>query len=231
MTGVVRENVARVRDRIARAAARSGRRPESIRLVAVTKTVPIERILEGREAGLGVFGENYVQEAEPKVRALPGAEWHFIGTLQRNKAGKAVDLFAWIQTVDSVRLLAEIARRAEGAGKVVPVLVEVNVGGEESKGGVAPADLPSVLSAAAGLPGIRVRGLMAIPPFVDDPEKSRPHFARLRELLETVRGGAASDMTELSMGMSSDFEVAIEEGTTMIRVGTALFGSRPGRAG
>lgn len=226
MTGSVRDNVARVRERIGRAAARSGRRPEEVRLVAVTKTVPLERILEAREAGLAVFGENYVQEAEPKVRALPDAEWHFIGSLQRNKAGRAVELFSWIQTVDSPRLLAEIARRAARAGKVVPVLVEVNVGGETSKGGVDPAELPGILSAASGLPGVRVRGLMAIPPFADDPEESRSHFARLRELLASLRGGAA-EMSELSMGMSNDFEVAIEEGATMIRVGTALFGIRP----
>lgn len=229
----IRERAALVRDRIAEAARRSGRKGEDIRLVAVGKTRPAEHIGEALEAGLTVFGENYVQEAEGKIRAFPGAEWHLIGKLQRNKAKKAVALFSWIQTVDSLALLGEISRRATEAGKVVPVLLEVNLAGEQTKAGLAPEKLPALVEAAPGLPGIRLRGLMAIPPWTEDPEESRPYFVRLRELLaECVsRGGSGSVMTELSMGMSTDFEAAIEEGATMVRVGTAIFGSRARREG
>ncbi len=231
MEETVRDRASAVLERIARAAARSGRSPDAVRLVAVSKTQPVARIAEAYEAGLRVFGENYVQEAEEKVRAFPHAEWHFIGKLQGNKVKKAVSLFDWIQTVDSPRLLAEISRRCAEAGKTLPVLIEVNLGGEESKAGLAPEELPSLLAAAAELPGIRVRGLMAIPPVSDDPEESRPRFAALRELLErhTTLAGSGEKMTELSMGMSNDFEAAIEEGATMVRVGTAVFGSRARR--
>jgi PLP dependent protein len=229
----VRDRVARVLERVARSAARSGRSPESIRLVAVTKTHSVERVAEGYEAGLRVFGENYVQEAEEKVRAFPDAEWHLIGKLQANKIKKAVSLFGWIQSVDSPRLLADISRRCFEAGKTVPVLIEVNLAGEGSKAGIPPDGLAGLLSSAAGLPGVRIRGLMAVPPVTEDPEESRPNFVRLRELLGRYAslGGAAGEMTELSMGMSSDFETAIEEGATMVRVGTAIFGSRARRAG
>jgi len=202
-------------------------------LVAVSKTHPVELVAEAREAGLTVFGENYVQEAEEKVRAFPDAEWHLIGKLQANKVKKAVSLFGWIQTIDSTRLLAEISRRCVEAGKTLPVLIEVNLAGEGSKAGITPDGIPALLSAAAGMPGVIVRGLMAIPPMTEDPEESRPHFARLREMLGSYAsiGVAAGEMTELSMGMSSDFEAAIEEGATMVRVGTAIFGSRSRRAG
>jgi pyridoxal phosphate enzyme (YggS family) len=202
-------------------------------LVAVSKTHPVELVAEAREAGLTVFGENYVQEAEEKVRAFPDAEWHLIGKLQANKVKKAVSLFGWIQTIDSTRLLAEISRRCVEAGKTLPVLIEVNLAGEGSKAGIPPDGIPALLSAAAGMPGVIVRGLMAIPPMTEDPEESRPHFARLREMLGRYAsiGVAAGEMTELSMGMSSDFEAAIEEGATMVRVGTAIFGSRSRRAG
>jgi hypothetical protein len=202
-------------------------------LVAVSKTHPVELVAEAREAGLTVFGENYVQEAEEKVRAFPDAEWHLIGKLQANKVKKAVSLFGWIQTIDSTRLLAEISRRCVEAGKTLPVLIEVNLAGEGSKAGIPPDGIPALLSAAAGMPGVIVRGLMAIPPMTEDPEESRPHFARLREMLGRYAsiGVAAGEMTELTMGMSSDFEAAIEEGATMVRVGTAIFGSRSRRAG
>ncbi len=233
MTGVesIRDNAARVLERIARAAERSGRKAQAIRLIAVGKTQPVEFIGEALEAGLAVFGENYVQEAEVKIRAFPRAEWHLIGKLQRNKVKKAVSLFSFIQTVDSLGLLAEISRRAAEAGKVLPVLVEVNVAGEGSKAGVAPEEITGILEAAPGLPGISLRGLMAIPPWTEDPEESRPYFIRLREMLSDCvsRGGAEPGMTELSMGMSNDFEAAIEEGATMVRVGTAIFGSRARR--
>ncbi|MBF8258718.1 MAG: YggS family pyridoxal phosphate-dependent enzyme [Actinobacteria bacterium] len=220
-----------VLDRIARAAARSGRPAESVRLVAVSKTQPQERVAEAYSAGLRVFGENYVQEAEGKILAFPDAEWHFIGKLQGNKVKKAVSLFGWIQTIDSHKLLADVSRRCMEEGMSLPVLVEVNLGGEGSKAGVSPDQLPYIIESAAGLPGIRVCGLMAIPPVAEDPEWSRPCFARLRELMErhASSGGAAGNMTELSMGMSNDFEVAIEEGATMVRVGTAIFGSRARR--
>jgi hypothetical protein len=229
----LRDRVARVLDRVARAASRSGRTAESIRLVAVSKMHPVERVAEAYEAGLRVFGENYVREAEEKVRAVPDAEWHLIGKLQTNKVRKAVSLFGWIQAIDSPRLLAEISRRCIEAGKTLPVLVEVNLAGEGSKAGIPPEEVQALLSSAAALPGVRVRGLMAIPPMTEDPEGSRPYFVRLRELLDRCAstGGAAGEMTELSMGMSSDFEAAIEEGATMVRVGTAIFGSRARRAG
>lgn len=233
LPGTVRERAFLVRERIERAAARAGRPASEIRLVAVGKMQPVARIREAAEAGLTVFGENYVQEAEEKIRACPGLEWHMIGKLQRNKGKKAVSLFSWIQTVDSLALLSEISRRAVEAGKVVPVLLEVNVAAEESKAGMAPKELPALIGAAPGFPGVSVRGLMAIPPWTEDPEESRPYFSRIRGLFEecAARGGTGPVWTELSMGMSHDFEAAIEEGATMVRVGTAIFGSRPGRKG
>ncbi|HSL92399.1 MAG TPA: YggS family pyridoxal phosphate-dependent enzyme [Candidatus Limnocylindrales bacterium] len=233
MEETVRDRLARVLDRVARAAARSGRSAGSIRLVAVSKMHPVERVAEAYEAGVRVFGENYVQEAEEKVRAFPGAEWHLIGKLQANKVKKAVSLFGWVQAVDSPRLLADLSRRSIEVGRTLPVLIEVNLAGEGSKAGIPPEGLQALLSSASALPGVRVRGLMAIPPMTEDPEESRPYFARLRELLVRCasHGGAAVEMTELSMGMSSDFEAAIEEGATMVRIGTAIFGSRARRAG
>lgn len=224
------ERAAWVRDRVAEAVRRSGRPAGSVKLVAVSKTQPLARILEAYAAGLSVFGENYIQEAEEKISGLPGAEWHLIGRLQGNKVRRAVGLFPWIQTADSARRLREISRCAEESGKTTRILVEVNLGGEGSKAGVAPGDLRAILDESAGLPGVRVEGLMVIPPFSSDPEESRPHFARLRELRDAlVREIPGAALRELSMGMSNDFEQAIEEGATMVRVGTAIFGSRQGR--
>jgi pyridoxal phosphate enzyme (YggS family) len=226
----VRERVAWVLDRIARAESRSGRTPGSVKLVAVSKTHPLARILEAHAAGLSVFGENYVQEAAEKILGLPGAEWHLIGKLQGNKVRRAVSLFSWIQTVDSAKRLSEISRCAVEERKVVPVLIEVNMGGEGSKAGVSPDALRSILEGSVSLPGARVVGLMAIPPYSEDPEESRPHFARLRDLRNALaREASGSGLAELSMGMSNDYEAAIEEGATMVRVGTAIFGSRQGR--
>jgi hypothetical protein len=225
----VRERVAWVLDRIAERQRRSGRPPGSVRLVAVSKTQPPSRILEAHAAGLSVFGENYVQEAAAKVPALPGAEWHLIGKLQGNKVRRAVSLFSWIQTADSAKRLAEISRCALDAGKVVPALVEVNIAGEGGKAGASPGDLREILAAAAKLPGVRVEGLMAIPPHAEDPEAARPHFARLRELRDAMARETGMALRELSMGMSNDFGAAIEEGATMVRIGTAIFGSRQGR--
>lgn len=231
MTGEesLRDRASRVLERIGAAAARARRNPETVRLIAVSKTQAADRIGEALAAGLSAFGENYLQEAEGKIAAHPGAEWHFIGHLQGNKVKKAVSLFSWIHTVDSAGLMIDVSRRAAEAGRVVPVLIEVNLAGEAGKAGVPPEGLPALVDAAEGLAGIRLRGLMAIPPMSDDPEASRPYFARLRELLErqAVRKGAGAEMTELSMGMSNDYEAAIEEGATMVRVGTAIFGSRP----
>jgi len=219
-----------VLERIAQAERRSGRPAGSVTLVAVSKTQPLDRILEAHAAGLSVFGENYVQEASGKIPALPGAEWHLIGKLQGNKVRKAVSLFSWIQTADSARRLAEISRCAVEAGKTMPVLLEVNLGFEESKAGLSPGELRAAVEASRGLEGVRLRGLMAIPPYAEDPEQSRPYFARLRALRDgLLKELPWADLQVLSMGMSNDFEAAIEEGATMVRVGTAIFGSRPWR--
>ncbi|MBE0604543.1 MAG: YggS family pyridoxal phosphate-dependent enzyme [Deltaproteobacteria bacterium] len=226
----VAENVGRILDRIAAAERRAGRARGEVKLVAASKTQPLSLILEAHAAGLTVFGENYVQEAAEKIPGLPGAEWHMIGKLQGNKVRKAVSLFSWIQTADSPKRLEEISRSAAEEGKVVPVLLEVNLEDEESKAGIAPASLRRTAEAALGLPGLKVSGLMAIPPYGMDPEESRPYFVRLRELRDALaREFPAADLRELSMGMSSDFEAAIEAGATMVRVGTAIFGVRHGR--
>ncbi len=218
----IRANLERVRERIAQAARRAGRRPEEILLVAVSKTAPVERVRAAIDAGVPALGENRVQEAKEKIRQLAHpVPWHLIGRLQTNKARDAVALFDLIQSVDRVDLARELDRRA---GKPVDVLLEVNVGAEPSKGGFAPADLKPALEAIAELPRLRVRGLMTIPPAASDPEQARPSFRLLRELRDQT------GLTELSMGMSADFEVAIEEGATMVRVGTAIFGARPPRA-
>ena len=229
----VQDRVLRVRERIERAAGRAGRSAREIRLVAVGKTQPPDRIGEAASAGVTSFGENYVQEAEGKIRAYPGLEWHMVGKLQGNKVKKAVSLFSWVQTVDSSRLLSEISRRCVEAGTGMPVLLEVNLAEESSKAGITPGALPELVEAAEALAGVRLAGLMAIPPFFESPEESRPWFARLRKLQEDCAGRSAAGkgMRELSMGMSHDFEVAVEEGATMVRIGTAIFGSRPGRRG
>lgn len=225
----VGERVACLLGRIAEAERRAGRPPGAVTLVAISKLQPLERVLAARAAGLSVFGENYVQEAEGKIPFVPGAEWHLVGKLQGNKVRKAVSLFSWIQTADSAKRLADISRCAVLAGKVVPVLLEVNLGAEESKAGIPPDGLRAAVETSAALPGVRVAGLMAIPPYSEDPSASRPHFARLRRLLEALsRDFPGMGLRELSMGMSNDFEAAIEEGATMVRIGTALFGSRPG---
>jgi len=201
-----------------------------VKLIAVSKTQPLERVLEAHAAGLSVFGENYVQEAGEKIPSIAGAEWHLIGRLQGNKVRRAVGLFSWIQTADSARRLREISRCAAETGKTSRVLVEVNLGGEGSKAGAAPGDLRAILDDSFGLPGVRVEGFMAIPPYSSDPGESRRHFARLRELRDAlVRELPDAALGELSMGMSNDFEQAILEGATMVRVGTAIFGSRQGR--
>lgn len=215
------ERLAAVRERIASACARAGREPEDVQLVAVSKRHPPEAIREAYALGQRVFGENYVQEMVDKADALADLEdlrWHFIGHLQRNKAKHVARVHALVETVDTPRLAAELAKRAEGT---LPVLAQVNVGAEDQKSGCAIEELPALIDAIRSHDALALRGLMTIPPFGRDPEQTRPHFVKLREL------AAAHGLREVSMGMSADLEVAIEEGATIVRVGTAIFGPRP----
>jgi len=222
----IADNVRRVAEKVSWAAARAGRRLEDIRLVAITKTVDLERIKEAVESGVRVFGENYVQEAREKVAAIGhGIEWHMTGHLQKNKVRDVVNLFDMVQTIDSLELAQEVDKRAGAVGKVMQALVEVNIGGEESKSGIDKDKLIPFLNSARGMKNISIKGLMAIPPYLDDPEKVRPYFKALKRLLDSANG-EGFPLSELSMGMSHDFEVAIEEGATMVRIGTAIFGER-----
>jgi pyridoxal phosphate enzyme (YggS family) len=229
----IAENLARVRERIDAAARRAGRRPEDIALMAVSKTFPAEHIREAYDAGLRLFGENRVQEFAEKIdalRELHSAEWHLIGHLQTNKASKAAELFGAIDSVDSLRLAQKLNASAQLLGKKLKVLIEINVGGEAAKSGVAAESrqLDELLLAAPELEHLEFRGLMTVPPFSDDPQQARPYFRKLRELRDQIaaRRLPAISMETLSMGMSHDFEVAIEEGSTCVRVGTAIFGER-----
>ncbi|MFZ7125503.1 MAG: YggS family pyridoxal phosphate-dependent enzyme [Desulfobacterales bacterium] len=219
-----------VRNRIAAAAVRSGRTPETIRLVAVSKTVPADRVREAIDAGVDTFGENYIQEAREKVAALSGSpvSWHFIGHLQSNKAKYAVRIFDLIHSVDSEKLAVELDRQAGRAGKIQNILIQVNTGKESSKSGVHAENALRLVNRAAQLENLSVRGLMTIPPFFDAPERVRPYFRELRELADLIRqeGIAGVTMDELSMGMTGDFEAAVEEGATLVRIGTAIFGAR-----
>lgn len=224
------ERLAKVQERMAGAARRAGRDPAAIILVAVSKTVPPERIKEGVAAGLTVLGENRVQEAQEKIRALGRlARWHLVGHLQTNKAKLAVQLFDLIHSLDSLRLARELDKHAGALGKRMPCLVEVNQGGELTKSGLSEGDLAAFLREAAPLPNIEILGLMSIPPFMENPEDVRPYFRQLRALRDQAAAAAIPGirMEHLSMGMSHDFEVAIEEGATMVRIGTAIFGPRP----
>ena len=212
------------------AAQRTGRPAEAVRLVAVTKGVAPERIREAMALGVLDFGENRIQEALLKIAALgPGPRWHLVGHLQRNKVRRAVDAFALIHSVDSLPLAEEIARRAEAVGQPVPVLLQVSVAAEPQKHGFAPDAVPPAARHVAALPAIRLRGLMTIAPLAADPEEVRPVFRRLRELRDVLRA-EWPELDELSMGMTDDFEVAIEEGATLIRVGRAIFGERAPQA-
>ena len=229
----IAQNLFDVRERIALAAKRAGRRPEDIALMAVSKTFSADRIREAYTAGLRLFGENRVQEFAGKADALQdlrNIEWHLIGHLQSNKAAKAAELFAAVDSVDSLRLAQKLNSAAAQIRKKLAVLIEINVGGESAKSGLAPEsdDLEELLHAALGLEHLEFRGLMTIPPFAEDPNQARPYFHRLRELRDQIaaRKLPAVGMNVLSMGMSHDFEVAIEEGSTCVRVGTAIFGSR-----
>ena len=230
----IAENITRVRDRIAAAARRLGRNPEEITLMAVSKTFLPESIREAYEAGLRVFGENRVQEFAGKAEALRDlkeADWHLIGHLQSNKAAKAAELFSAVDSGDSVRLAERLNAAAQSVGKTLAVLIEINVGGEEAKSGVAPGseELDQILLGAPNWKNLAIRGLMTVPPYTEDPEGARPFFRQLRKIRDQIaaRQLSAISMDALSMGMSHDFEVAIEEGSTCVRVGTAIFGTRP----
>jgi pyridoxal phosphate enzyme (YggS family) len=208
-----------VRERIAAACARSGRDPASVRLVAVSKTKPVEMLRAAQAAGQAIFGENYAQDLREKADALPGVEWHFIGALQTNKAKLVVGRAALIHTCDRVALAQELSKRAKSAGITQRVLLEVNIGREPQKAGALPEDVPALLEKILALPSLAPLGLMCIPPAEGDPRK---HFRSLRQL------GQGLGLPELSMGMSADYEIAIEEGATLVRVGTAIFGERAG---
>ncbi|HPG70816.1 MAG TPA: YggS family pyridoxal phosphate-dependent enzyme [Syntrophales bacterium] len=227
----VRENILRIRERIAAAAARSGRDPSRVRLMGVTKAVGDDRILQAIEAGIDIIGENYVQEAKRKIELMgKSVEWHFIGHLQSNKARYAVRLFDMIHSVNRVSLAEELNRRAAAAGVVCRVLVEVNLAGEESKSGAPPEEAPGLVRAVSQLANLSVRGLMTMAPWYEDPEKARPCFAGLRRLRDRIDAEGIPNVTlrELSMGMTDDFEVAVEEGSTIVRIGRAIFGERAG---
>ncbi|HNL90487.1 MAG TPA: YggS family pyridoxal phosphate-dependent enzyme [Nitrospira sp.] len=219
-----------VREEIRRAAHRAGRVPETVQLVAASKTIPVERVREAVDAGVRHLGENRLQEALPKIDTLgrEGVTWHFIGTLQRRKAKSVVGRFDIIHSVDSLALAEEIDRQAKAAGLRQRVLLEVNLGGELSKGGFAPSALAAVLPALNDLEHLEVRGLMAIPPPTPAAEDARPYFRQLRELAQALTGLGCRNinMQEMSMGMSHDYSVAVEEGATYVRVGTAIFGAR-----
>ena len=220
------------RDRIRRAAERVGRDPQSVRLVAATKYVEASRVLEAVRAGLTICGENRWQEAQVKMQAVGqrvGVEWHFIGRLQRRKLKWLVGRFGLIHSVESVEQVEEIQRHAREQHTPQAILLEVNVGGEESKGGFSPDALPAAVSEIDSFTAVSVQGLMTLPPWNSDPEMMRPYFQRLKRLADRIKGMPLQrvHMHELSMGMSHDFEVAVEEGATLVRVGTALFGTRP----
>jgi pyridoxal phosphate enzyme (YggS family) len=229
----VAENMERVRERIEVTARRAGRSPDSVTLMAVSKTFPAASIQEAYAAGAREFGENRVQEFAGKVsgvRDLADARFHLIGHLQSNKAAKAAELFDAVDSVDSLKLAEKLNLAAASLGKKLAVLLEVNVGGEAAKSGMRPdsAELVEILEAAPQLANLAVRGLMTVPPFMEDPEGARPYFRQLRELRDRLaaRNFTGAGLAELSMGMSHDFSVAIEEGSTCVRVGTAIFGNR-----
>jgi pyridoxal phosphate enzyme (YggS family) len=218
--------LARVNDAIASAAQKAGRDPAEIEVLAVSKTQPAEAIQEAMRAGITHFGENKVQEARGKIEALGRGVWHLIGHLQSNKARDAVRLFDSIDSVDRTELAVEINHRADALGKIQNVLLQVNIAGESTKFGCAPDAARTLAETMNALPRLSLRGLMAIAPYSPEPEKSRPHFAGLRELRDKIEADTGLRLPVLSMGMSGDFGVAIEEGSTCVRIGTALFGER-----
>ncbi len=224
----IAHNLKQVHAAIATAAHRAGRDPVAVRLVAVSKTVDLERLQAAIAAGHRLFGENYLQEAKAKIEAL-GREvsWHLVGHLQTKKAKGAVQLFDLIHAVDRLKLAQALGAAAARLDKIQDILIQVNQGGEETKSGVAPEAAPELLQEVARLPHLRVLGLMTMPPWFSDPEAVRPYFRALRELRDRLRDLSGLPLPELSMGMSGDYEVAVEEGATLVRVGTAIFGPRP----
>ena len=222
----IAQNLEEVRRRMVAAAQRAGRDPAAIRLVAVSKTMPVELIREAVAAGQRLFGENYLQEARGKIEALgEAASWHFIGHLQSNKAKAAVNLFELIHGVDRLKLAKALDTAAASTGNLQKILIQVNLAGEASKSGASPEAAPELLQEISRLPHLRVVGLMTMPPFLA-PEAVRPYFQALRELRDRLQDLGGNPLPELSMGMSGDYEVAIEAGATLVRVGTAIFGSR-----
>ena len=229
---MISENLVQVKRCIIEAAKRAGRDPSGVRLLAVTKEQSDATVAKGIQAGMTLLGENKVQEASGKIEAFGrknGLEWHFIGRLQKNKVKFIFDLFDLIHSVDSLALAEAIHKKAQKIGSCMPILLQVNISGEKSKLGIDPLDLPREIRKFAKLEGVKISGLMTIPPFDRDPETSRPYYARLRELRDTCSSLNIPRicLDELSMGMSNDYEVAIEEGATLVRVGTELFGPRP----
>ena len=229
---LIASNLAEIRERIAQSAARAGRATQDITLVAVSKTFPSEAIRSAYELGLRHFGENRVQEWESKRATVADldATWHLIGHLQSNKARRAANLFNRVDSVDSVALAQKLDAAAASETKRLKILIEVHLGGEETKSGVPEADLPELAESIAQLQNLELLGMMTIPPYFDEPERVRPYFRRLRELRDQIGAQLRLPLTVLSMGMSHDFEIAIEEGATEIRVGTALFGERSKKA-
>lgn len=223
----VSQNLAAVKQRIAAACRKAGRDPAAVRLVAVSKTVDLDRIREAVAAGQFIFGENYLQEARDKIATIGRpVSWHLVGHLQSKKAKAAVELFDLIHALDRAKLANALEAAAGQSGKIQDVLIQVNQASEATKSGVAPEAALDLLNEVAALPHLRVLGLMTMPPWFDDPEDARPYFRALRQLRDRLRDASGLELPELSMGMSGDFAVAVEEGATLVRVGTAIFGHR-----
>jgi PLP dependent protein len=228
MIDTIAENLQSVMQRISTAARACGRDPQAVQLVAAAKSQSVTRVHAALNAGVGIVGENYIQEAQGKFERLsdPSIRWHFIGRLQSNKARYAVRMFELIHSVDSLKLAAELDKQAGKIGKMQPILVQVNVSREPSKAGVEQELALPLIRTIAALSNIRIQGLMTMPPFFDAPERARPYFAALRRLRDRVQDTLAIPLKDLSMGMTGDFEVAIQEGATLVRIGTAIFGER-----
>lgn len=225
----IQENLKEVKDNIAKAAIKSGRQPEDVTLIAVTKTLPTDVINAAIGFGVADIGENKVQEVTDKYdQIIGGPKWHLIGHLQTNKVKYIIDKVAMIHSVDSFRLAEEISKRAEKAGLIMDILVQVNVAEEETKFGLSAEDVQGLVEEIATLPGIKIKGLMTIAPFIDDETELRKYFSQMKEIFETLKKTMynKADMTYLSMGMTNDYEIAIEEGANMVRIGTGLFGAR-----
>lgn len=228
---MISANIEKLKESIALTARRCGRDENSIRVVAVSKRFPAEAVIEARQAGQYLFGENYIQEAEEKYRAAgPGVRFHFIGHLQTNKAKTAAEIFSMVETVDRKKLAVTLNKHLTALGKKLDILVQVNIGRDANKSGTEPEAARRLLGDIASLPMLRPRGLMTMPPFTDDPEEARPYFRNLRMLAESLAAEklfSDNKNVELSMGMTNDYHVAIEEGATLVRIGTAIFGERP----